>query len=145
MPPISSSTTSAPITYGGRCLIVAVEHAGDQVGVDLDAGKRLADRRRAQVEQPRRGGADERDLARSRVGRDAVGRDVGEREIAEAAARAAIRNQRGGGLVDRNLQAAEPQPLEAGSRRRKPAGSSDTGAPVWRASSARTIASDSAS
>ena len=59
MPPISSSTTSAPTMYGGRCLTVLVEHAGDHVGVDLDAGEHFRHRRGAQVLQARRGGADD--------------------------------------------------------------------------------------
>ena len=87
---------------GGLRLDVAVEHAGDQVGVHLDAGIGGTDRRRPQVEEPRRGGADERDLALEALDRNLVVVHVGERDVPEAPFAAAVRYERAGVLVDRD-------------------------------------------
>src|SRR5471030_1827725 len=63
-----------------------VEDGLDQVGVHLDPGIFVVDRRGPQVEQPRRGGADQHDAAVQHVLLDAAGQHVGRRHIGEGAA-----------------------------------------------------------
>src|SRR5438034_11657664 len=69
---ISTASTAPPMIeqhhlgaeHVRRLLLqIAVEHPGDQIGMDLHAGEDAVHRRRAQVLQARRGGADQGDFA----------------------------------------------------------------------------------
>jgi len=93
----------------------AVEHARDHVGVNFDARVDAANRRRAQIEQAGRSGADQHDLA-FQIGKiDARIDHVDRRHILEAALATAIRNQRRHpAAVYRDAQRSDFKPLQTG-------------------------------
>src|SRR5207245_1203612 len=110
-PPMMSSTTSAPSMYGGFCFRSRSSIPAMRLAWISTPGKTLY-RRRAQVLQARRRGADQGDLALYSIGLDAVLDDVGEREIRKAELVPAIRNQGTRSLVDRNRQRTDLEPFQ---------------------------------
>ena len=83
---------------------VCIEHAGDQIGMDLDARIGVADRRYPQIHQARRGCSEQNDLPGELFVLQATVQGIGRRQIVEATLWTTIRNQAGAVFVNRNTQ-----------------------------------------
>ena len=90
----------------GLLLERTVEHAGQQVGVDFNPRIGVADRRRAQVHEAGRRGAEQHDLALELFRFELAAQGVADRQVGEAAAFAPVGDQRGDVVIDRDAQFA---------------------------------------